>query len=324
MKVALFLGSGASVPFAKPTTDQLKTLLKGQFSSPEIGGQLDFVRELLVCEDFVDFEYVLQAAKDIESFLNTNGGAFFNYLGRKPALVFYKKYSQQEPINFNLYIKDWKDVVKKLEDLVFQYYTWNHSQDHNLRTIYDYIFATLKNHSEEITIFTTNYDKAIEIYCNRAGYQLVDGFWKNGDDYIWKDGEFYYPAITSIDEVKKHVYLYKLHGSLNWKKHIMGVIMRATEEGKSSDPNIKDNLLIYPTLSPKTDSGEPFNTIFREFNAKMNNVDVCVVIGFSFRDNDINETFRDFARSNPTTGRKKIIVISPSAQQDYAYLVLKI
>jgi hypothetical protein len=219
--------------------------------------------------------------------------------------------------HFNLYIKDWKDVVKKLEDLVFQYYTWNHSQDHNLRTIYDYIFATLKNHSEEITIFTTNYDKAIEIYCNRAGYQLVDGFWKNGDDYIWKDGEFYYPAITSIDEVKKHVYLYKLHGSLNWKKHIMGVIMRATEEGKSSDPNIKDNLLIYPTLSPKTDSGEPFNTIFREFNAKMNNVDVCVVIGFSFRDNDINETFRDFARSNPTTGRKKIIVISPSAQQDF-------
>ena len=59
------------------------------------------------------------------------------------------------PINRNQststrYIKDWEeDVVKKL-DLVFQCYIWNHSQDNNLRTIYD-IFATLKNHSEEIT-----------------------------------------------------------------------------------------------------------------------------------------------------------------------------
>ena len=59
------------------------------------------------------------------------------------------------PINRNQststrYIKDWEeDVVKKL-DLVIQCYIWNHSQDNNLRTIYD-IFATLKNHSEEIT-----------------------------------------------------------------------------------------------------------------------------------------------------------------------------
>jgi hypothetical protein len=94
--------------------------------------------------------------------------------------------------------------------------------------------------------------------------------------------------------------------------------MRTTEEGKSSDPNIKDNLLIYPTLSPKSDSGEPFSTILKEFKTKMmDDVDVCIVIGFSFRDGYINEVFKDFANKDTRGKTRKIIVISPSAGQNF-------
>jgi SIR2-like domain len=182
----------------------------------------------------------------------------------------------------------------------------------------------LKNHSEKITIFTTNYDKAIELYCSRAGYQLIDGFWRNGDEHVWRDDHFYYPTLASPAEGQNYVYLYKLHGSLNWKRHVTGTIIRTTEEGRSSDPNIKENLLIYPTLSPKSDSGEPFNTVFKEFEAKMNDIDVCIIIGFSFRDNDISNMFKNFAgRNGSVKRRRRIIVISPSAGQDFFRYVVR-
>jgi hypothetical protein len=318
MEVALFLGAGASVAFAKLTTGTLKNNLKEKFGNTDVKADLNFIRKLIECQQLTDFEYVLQAAKDIESFLNTDGGRFFNYLGRQPSLLFNKNQHQQ--IQFNLYTQNWKeDVVKKLEQVVFQYYSWDHNQDGILQTVYDSIFATLKQHSKKITIFTTNYDKAIERYCNIADYRLVDGFRRNRDDYVWKEGEFYYPTLTSESEVQKYVYLYKLHGSLNWKKHAKAAIIRSTEEGKSSDPNIKDNLLIYPTLLPKSGSGEPFGTILNEFKKRMvADIDVCVIIGFSFRNEHINEVFKDFAsRSSKGKKRRRLIVVSPTAKQDF-------
>ena len=46
-------------------------------------------------------------------------------------------------------------------------------------------------------------------------------------------------------------------------------------------------------------------------------MNVCILIGFSYRDSHINEVFKEFANRGSKDKRRKIIVVSPSAIQDF-------
>lgn len=175
----------------------------------------------------------------------------------------------------------------------------------------------MRKYSKEIHTFTTNYDRAIEEYCSneKRKCRCIDGF--KFDEYsrrrLWS-GSYNYPAEEGIT----NVYLYKLHGSLNWKKHKVYGIEATSEERRSYDPNYIENLLVYPTVSPKNgEAMEPYKTIRAAFMEFMESADICLVIGFSFRDEHINKILTSFLNRG-----KSIIVFSPSADKNvYANLL---
>jgi hypothetical protein len=120
-----------------------------------------------------------------------------------------------------------------------------------------------------------------------------------GLNFIISAGSYSYPKV---DNKITNVYLYKLHGSLNWKRHKIYDIEATSEERRSYDSNYVENLLVYPTLSPKDGAEvEPYKTIREEFRKYMEGADLCIVIGFSFRDMHINTIFSDFLKN---VGRK--------------------
>jgi len=74
------------------------------------------------------------------------------------------------------------------------------------------------------------------------------------------------------------------------------------------------NVIIAPTLSPKTASQiEPYKSILEKFIERLDNSDVCIVIGTSFRDEILAKKFVDFIEKG-----KHLIIISPSCYQNYA------
>jgi hypothetical protein len=86
-----------------------------------------------------------------------------------------------------------------------------------------------------------------------------------------------------------------LHGSLNWKRHKTYGPEATSVERSVDDPNYLEDLLIYPTLSPKEGAEiEPYMTIRKQFEVLMDTMDACIVIGFSFRDEHINDIFSKF------------------------------
>lgn len=177
--------------------------------------------------------------------------------------------------------------------------------------LYDQLFGALRKHSKELHVFTSNYDRAIEEYCSKEERKCrcIYGFYFDqfSKRRRW-DGKFLYP----IEEGFTNVYLCKLHGSLTWKKHKACGIVETGEERRSSDANYLKNLLVYPTLSPKDGQEiEPYSTMREEFKSFMVVSDVCVVIGFSFRDEHLNAIFSDFYKRG-----KSIIVVSPSADKN--------
>jgi hypothetical protein len=205
-----------------------------------------------------------------------------------------------------------------LEKAVYDNYRWDHKYDDELLEIYNQVFEFLKSHRSDIRIFTTNYDRVIEQFCiqTRERHRLIDGF-----DRVSSDSEISEWSGNFADPKDKDsrtiVRLYKLHGSLNWKSHKRFDLIKTNEEGRSTDINYPRNLVIMPTLSPKDEEEtKPFNELRNHFENFMEEADLCIVIGFSFRDN-LNDIFKDFVRRGKT-----LFSISPTAISDFRINVL--
>ncbi|MEX0597944.1 MAG: SIR2 family protein [Candidatus Paceibacterota bacterium] len=314
MKVALFLGAGASVPYGKPTTRKLRENLIEKYGD---GLGDNFLSTLLACPEFEDVEHILQATKDLTSFNELYGGKFLSWLGNQSRLVIGLTSGNHKYPEF---VENLKKIKNTFENEVFENYSWDHNADQTVNTLFPPLLNFLQSKSDKITIFTTNYDRAVEEYCSRDdnNFFCVDGF--KHHEYsgrnIWNNGDNLYADLIPN---KTDVFLYKLHGSLNWKKHKRYGIERTTYERKPNDPNYEEDFLIYPTLSPKDEANgrEPYKTILKQFEEIMNNVDACIVVGFSFRDEHINDILSKF-----TDKGKILIAISPHCITDFRTRIL--
>jgi len=307
LKIALFLGAGASVPFKKPTTAQFRTNLTNESARPP------YLEHFLTVEKFDDIEKILQSIKLQLEFFPSLGGDFLSESNVQLNLI-----AGGRNVHFNrdFFVEELKNTEKYVKTKVFDYYRWNYEMNPELKTIYDIIFKKLFK-DEEIHVFTTNYDQAIERYCDATSFNLVDGFKhdEGTQQYKWANGDFSYRNET----VKENIHLYKLHGSLTWKKHQNGDIIRTHEESMIQDPNFEDNLLIYPTLSPKDGAVlEPYSSIKSQFEKFLHDADVCICIGFSFRDDHINDLFKEFIEK-----QKLFISVSPTTSNNITNNLIK-
>lgn len=311
MRLALFLGAGASVPFGKPTTAQMKDKLR-KYTPNNLSDEM--LESFLSPYKYPDIEYVLQSVRDIKKFAKSLGGEYFLEHGKNGIFSF-----KHGTLPFDTFIAKIQEIEKTLELAIYENYRWNHDHDSTASGIYNTIFNRLQNHADSINIFTTNYDRVIEEYCNsKRDYQCVDGFTRmppHSELNMW-NGNFNVEPNDGVVPVR----LYKLHGSLNWKEHVKYGIVKTNEESLSTDLNYTKNLVILPTRSPKDEEDQtPFVDLLTTFEEFMENVHACIVIGFSFRDLQINEIFKKFVMS-----KKPLIVISPSSMENVCKNLLQI
>lgn len=147
----------------------------------------------------------------------------------------------------------------------------------------------------KINIFTTNYDLFNERALDKLGIIYCNGF-SGVIERFFNPAVFNYAFAEQMDInhdkwniIDNFIYLYKLHGSINWvedesEKHLFKI--------KEMQKPCKDSysMMIYPTpMKQNTSFGSPYADIFREFQRKlMKPNNVLVVIGYSFGDEHIN------------------------------------
>ena len=294
MSISLFLGAGASVPFGMPTTKQFKEKLSG---IPEIQDEA-IMRGLFSALDLEDIEHILQAIEDIEN-IDKHGKMFLERLlfTSEPKLT---------GLSFDELLNGLDSCRRAIIKQVYKLYSFDNTNIEKVKTHYDPIFRILD--SKKIHVFTTNYDQVVEEYV-RDNDRLTpnDGF--EHDKSATKN--FFNPDSfdTNSNDGKTQVNIYKLHGSLNWKK-MNGDIIR--QEREEQNQNEFENILIYPTLNPKNGlDEEPHKAIYSKFQAHIENTGVFVVIGYSFRDEHINDIFKKFVELG-----KILIIISPTVDSD--------
>lgn len=176
------------------------------------------------------------------------------------------------------------------------------------KTFYQKIALRNKDNSR-IRVFTTNNDLFNEIALDALNIHYINGF--SGGLH-----KFFNPAIfnytwskrmdTSIDKyepVENMVYLYKIHGSVNWREtKDAGNNYFEIEEVIPSETKADGSVLIYPTPTKQDKSlGSPYVDLFREFQNKLLEPhSVLFVIGYSFSDRHVNDIIYRALATNST------------------------
>lgn len=309
MKIALFLGAGASVPYGMPTT---KDLLDKIWC-----GDLGFPRDdLLDFDRFPDIEHILSILDQLLVFMASPAGKLLGeFIRSAPDEEKFDKPSYLLAVKrFRTYIKDSQTSKEIIERLITQNYKWDASKNESAEKILRPLFELVRSNKGHITIFTTNYDTVIEEYCSQPdrNIECIDGFKPHAvkRTRVW-DGKF----IPQDDTFTTKVFLYKLHGSMNWLVGESGdpkPILHKHDTSVSDDTT--RNMYIRPSLDAQyeTTRKEPCATILCKFSQILPTFDACIVIGHSFRNFNISKNLIEFVKAG-----KILVLLSPTAVADF-------
>lgn len=151
-----------------------------------------------------------------------------------------------------------------------------------------------QSYNSTINIFTLNQDIILETVLQDYGY--VNGFDNEG---IWNP-ELFDGAET---ENGNSINIYKLHGSLGWKKNEYDQIK--CDENEMISVNDK-HLMIFGILD-KVTLDEPYFELIKRFKELSKKASLIVTIGYSFSDTHINNILFESLR---IAKNKKILIVS--------------
>lgn len=156
-----------------------------------------------------------------------------------------------------------------------------------------------------LDIFSVNYDTCIEQFCKEYGLRYTDGF-----ELYW------HPELFDDDYDVK---LYKIHGSVMWYLTDRGTYVKIPIASTEKDEinlitgKTAKTLMVYP-MGGKWEYAEPLLELVRRLHERLEKAKVCIVIGYSFRDEYIRRIFFEAARTNKDL---TVFLISPDAGKIY-------
>lgn len=174
-----------------------------------------------------------------------------------------------------------------------------------------YSKVSLRNKElSRVNVFTTNNDMFNEVALDSLSIHYFNGF-SGGVMKSFNPASFNYTlskrmdtAIDKYEPVENLVYLYKIHGSVNWvedEKSTKDSFFTIRELPLRNDSN-KANALVYPTpLKQNKSLGAPYVDLFREFQHKLLEPNtVLFVMGYSFSDEHVNDIIYRALATNST------------------------
>lgn len=298
MKLLVFAGAGASVSLGYPTTKQFNdelpedikknsiysTLLSSSLMLPEDTPEdRRFLKEVGIQP--IDIERILWRLKEISNPL---------ILAQNDS-IFWEKHAEVRDPMFN-FLKQIQDLQSEIEKQIYNAYSSTKLKDKRMSHMDYWLTPSLLKHISniyDIEIFTTNYDRAIEKVIEDNGLDYTNPF----NNRPFSDG-------LKIDEwshgkaFTRSVWLTKLHGSINWRYGNDEQQIIQADESHS-----EKNSILYPGFKGKPEK-TPFKEFHQYFAGCLEKCDTFLILGFSFRDEHIN----DLTKDNLKRGSRVVIV----------------
>jgi len=295
----LFLGAGATQPVGKMLMGAFVNWLMSQ-SPPE--------PELLasICKEKLDLEFLLE---ELEGLASKNYLA--EHLERSAKQVaqtgfFTVGVNLGEVLGFP---KAAGRLLKWVKHQVFHHYR-ELILDPSYQKNFEALLELYALPDWPVVIFTTNYDPMVEEFCRltEAGWSLVDGFTSDPrvSEHYWERSTF---EKFKISPGEKRIVLFKLHGSTTWIR--LGRRILNSPPMYAGDDKMCENIMIFPATR-KIAIEDPFFTAYDYLEKCLGAAELCLSIGYSFRDYDTLMRFKAAKISNPVL---KVCVLDPSAER---------
>ena len=180
------------------------------------------------------------------------------------------------------------------------------------KPLMDLLFAFLDSKSQCLPVFTTNYDPAIEVFCeeNHSEFAIHDGFSfdEASRQFYWDRSGFDHFKNTPG---KKNIVLFKMHGSADWLYvKARQKIRRGQAMYDGIDSDAYDNIIIYPATR-KIATADPYYTAYEYFQRCCEHATVNLTIGYSFKDYDALTRLRGASSAND---KLRLAILSPDAK----------
>lgn len=284
MKCAFFFGAGASASVDMPTTAEMKQFLRHDVRFRVLDKRIIF--------------------KDIEE-VYTRIEELSNHLIQLYMVEHDDRWSEDlnhdEELKLNSEIEalrnpiiEWQDKFKKK---IQNYLNEQLDPKPNIVKFYKELLEKLHKADADLKIITTNYDLLLD---KALGCDLNDGFVSEYGSTIkvWKNQWENYPSKPT---------LVQLHGAINWLNNMPN---NRKNRGIKKFPSIPPEPMILPlTLKDKNYSLYPYNELFAKFKKIIADVDLCIVIGYTFRDRKILDVIREHLQNN-----LHILLLDPKAK----------
>ncbi len=282
------------------------------FGSGTSAGAIPTMSRLYETLEFSDKEENMKS--EFNSIANKSGGNL-----EKCLTVMYAARTHYQGIEFQdteieNRLELYNAMIAKVEKHIFDSINIKFDKDEHdeilgyYKTFYQKLALRTKDNSR-IRVFTTNNDLFNETALDSLNIHYINGF-SGGIHKYFNPAIFNYTwskrMDTSIDKyepVENMVYLYKIHGSVNWREssNVTNNYFEI-EEVVPSETASEGAILIYPTPTKQDKSlGSPYVDLFREFQNKLLEPhSVLFVIGYSFSDRHVNDIIYRALATNST------------------------
>lgn len=180
-------------------------------------------------------------------------------------------------------------IVELIEDIEKELPKWVTQGDYSKASYYKGFDRFQKELNHAIRIFSLNYDLCLE---ENIPSGLETGFLSYDP---WDGGRF--NKMDSEEETP--IYLYKLHGSIDWER-------KNNELRRSRQQGIKPDIIFGTDV--KLQAIDPYLFYLYEYRKYTLSAEVVVVIGYSFNDAHINDLIRQALEMDIN---KKVISVAP-------------
>lgn len=292
--IIILFGAGASVEAGIPTSIQMikdiETLLLKDPEWSNYKKLYNYIKSSIIHGDGINGKFDNDVNYNIERLVNT-----LSELEKKEEHTIYSFIANWHMKLIELAGTDFQKISELKTKIIEQLKAkWIPLEDYRKASYYKKIIDFKKDYSYPLRIFTLNYDLCIEKTC--INERLERGF---NEDRAWDWRRFEENENVPID-----FFIYKIHGSIDWKKNLSGLLTYSDEIGNISVNQLE---IIFGTNN-KLKYEDPYLFSLYEFRKYSLEAKLIITIGYSFSDEHINGIIMQALSNNLD---KKILCVSP-------------
>jgi hypothetical protein len=173
-------------------------------------------------------------------------------------------------------------------------------EDANKGNYYRGLITLQKELNYPLHVFSLNYDLCVE-RLNQQEFRVETGFEGYGPDYSWDWERFV--DLESSNNLAPQLVLYKLHGSINWKRNPATKELFSVEQIQSVDA---DKMELIFGREFKLEAADPYLFFAYKFRDLSLESKLIVTLGYGFGDGHINKMLTQSLRND--SGRRLLVI----------------